>query len=532
MRQTTLSVVLEVQPESVDRLSGLIEHLRLEEETPSLEHLERFGRLETRLPLLHFMSLSVFSDAHYDPLFVIEANFDGRPGPFWAQLEAAIGPQLRTMVRCCKRPSNRDGPLFDAVAAPESRYPLAPYLEAKTIRPSAFQQGNRGLDRNRILQEGELFLATREALAPPQPCPAEHYHQMTAQEIHKSLRQTLLPTFPWLNQRVPMRFPLSERMGDALRLLCFQFLVFFCVSLPGLLFAPILPIPWVYAALALTFLLVGVSLYQISRPLTGLRPWVLSLSGTAAMALYIPVASVIGTALSIPITGTNFAHAWEPIVVRVALGLISAIMLVVPAIALCVRWLEWNDSSQDAPAFDEALLREMAHREDRIVQNHMVSMVLVKPGVLRMALFRTAHLGMRLFLRVFATNGYLISMRTIHFAHWAFVNNYGRLMFLSNFDHSWESYLDDFIEQAHMGLTLAWGSCVGFPPTLFLLWGGATHGRKFKEWARHSRTVSRFWFSAYKQFTVDQIERNYRIADGLRRSALTPEKATKWARDL
>jgi hypothetical protein len=58
-------------------------------------------------------------------------------------------------------------------------------------------------------------------------------------------------------------------------------------------------------------------------------------------------------------------------------------------------------------------------------------------------------------------------MRTIHFAHWAFVSNGSRLMFLSNFDHSWDSYLDDFIEKAHGGLTLAWGSGVGFPPTRF-----------------------------------------------------------------
>jgi hypothetical protein len=39
-------------------------------------------------------------------------------------------------------------------------------------------------------------------------------------------------------------------------------------------------------------------------------------------------------------------------------------------------------------------------------------------------------------------------MRTIHFAHWAFVSNGSRLMFFSNFDHNWESYLDDFIEGA------------------------------------------------------------------------------------
>jgi hypothetical protein len=162
----------------------------------------------------------------------------------------------------------------------------------------------------------------------------------------------------------------------------------------------------------------------------------------------------------------------------------------------------------------------------------MGSIVLVKPGILRMALVRAGHLGLGLVIRVIATDGYLGSMRTIHFAHWAFVNNGSRLMFFSNFDNSWESYLDDFIEKAHGGLTLAWSSGVGFPPTRFLVLDGASHGRQFKAWARHSMAVSRFWFSAYKDYTVNQIERQARIADGLRKATLTPEEAALWARDL
>ena len=162
----------------------------------------------------------------------------------------------------------------------------------------------------------------------------------------------------------------------------------------------------------------------------------------------------------------------------------------------------------------------------------MGSVVLVKPGILRMALFRAGHLGLGLVLRVVATDGYLGSMRTVHFAHWAFVNNASRLMFFSNFDLSWESYLDDFIEKAHGGLTLAWGSGVGFPPTRLLVLDGASHGRKFKAWARHSMAVSRFWYSAYRDLTVDQIERNTRIADGLRKQTLSEQEAAVWARDL
>jgi hypothetical protein len=174
----------------------------------------------------------------------------------------------------------------------------------------------------------------------------------------------------------------------------------------------------------------------------------------------------------------------------------------------------------------------MVRREDWVAQNHMGSIVLIKPGVLRMIIIRAGHLGLGLVLRVVARDGYLGSMRTVHFAHWAFLNNGSRLLFFSNFDHSWDSYLDDFIEKAHGGLTLAWGCGVGFPPTRFLVLDGASHGRRFKAWALASRAVSRFWYSAYPTLTVDQIERNTRIADGLRRASLSETEASGWIRDL
>ena len=131
MRQTVLSVVLEVAPESAGRLSALIETLTRDEEVWHPGDTELYSRLKLGVPTLHFMSISVFQDSHYDPIFVIEANFDGKPGPFWAQLEETLGQYLRPMLRCCKRPSDSAGPLYDAVTAVDSRYPVAPYLESR-----------------------------------------------------------------------------------------------------------------------------------------------------------------------------------------------------------------------------------------------------------------------------------------------------------------------------------------------------------------------------------------------------------------
>jgi hypothetical protein len=549
MKQSTLSVTLEVDPGSCERLSALIDALKQQEESAPHGIPEKYDRLRTSLPALHFMSISVFPGWHYDPLLVLEVNFDGAPGVFWGQLEAALGEPLREMLRCCKRPRDDAGPLYDAVTAPGSRAPVAPYFEARTLRPSVFHHGNRGMTRQRIIDEGALFGAVRDTLAEPADGARNPYRGLPAEQLHAKLRAAVVGAHPWLDERAPARIPLGERLGDILRLLVFALAAMLVLSIPGLVLAPLLP-PLRFAILfGVLALIVYAALYRMHRPQPGtgaprrsggLSLWnmkLLTIIKTAAafllfVAVYVALATAILAALAVPLAGQEFWAAARLWAVRALLALGAALFFSAPALLLWLRWLERRDSSQDQPPTATGLIREMAKREDWIPQNHMGSIVLVKPGVLRTALFRAGHRGLGLVLRVVATDGYLGSMRTVHFAHWAFINNGSRLMFFSNFDHSWESYLDDFIEKAHGGLTLAWGSCVGFPPTRFLVIDGASHGRKFKNWARHSMAVSRFWYSAYRDYTVDQIERHARIAEGLRKKTLGRKGAEAWALDL
>lgn len=544
MRQTILSVVLEVEPKSARHLAGLIEDFRRFQENKDHPDQESYSRLKDGVPSLHFLSMSIFRGADYDPLFVIEANFDGLPGAFWAQMETTLANNLRPMLRCCKRPLGGDGPTYDAVTQAGSRQPLTPYLKKRTQKPSVFHQGNRGLERDRILQERELFLATREILNQSSPTAPNPFRGIPAEQIHRDLRAALMGRFPWLATAAPERISRAERVMDIARLAGLAFLALLVLSLPGIVAALLLSDRHFFILVAALLVVTVIFPLWTHAPREGegvptrsggLSPDILSVKNVvvvlAALAAYVVVASAIG-ALIPWLHGASCADALRSTAHVVVLGLIAALLVVLPAVVAWLRWLERGDSSQDAPPVDQRLLSEMVRREDRIPQNHMGSVVLVKPGVLRMALFRAGHKALGLFLRVVATDGYLGSMRTVHFAHWAFVNNSSRLMFFSNFDHSWESYLDDFIEKAHAGLTLAWGSGVGFPPTRFLILDGASHGRKFKAWARHSMAVNRVWFSAYKDLTVDQIERHVRIADGLRKATLTPQEAVAWAQDL
>ncbi|MBB4101393.1 hypothetical protein [Sphingomonas kyeonggiensis] len=544
MRQTTLSVALEVKPESFDHLSGLLDALRDRRSQNPSGGTGPFADFLTTVPAVHFMSLTAFPGFDYDPLFVIEANFDGAPGPFWAQLETAIGPDLRAFLRCCKRPLDHTGPLYDAVTALDSRAPIAPYLEARTLTPTVYHHGNRGMTRDRILDEGKLFLGTRTELAQSNDGGPSPYRKLTPVEIHAKLRAALLPQFGWLDQKAPARIPFTQSVGDYLRLAWFVLLVVFALSIPGLVLKSQLSWQWYVALCVGLFAVFTGVLYRMGKPLPGTAtPTRFSFLTFFLRHLLVPVAIAVAAYVAIAATVSApvwswlghkaFWPAWKDMAIWAAWSGAS-IAVTVAGILVWLRWLERRDASQDAPPVDPKMLREMARREDWIPQNHMGSVVLIKPGVLRAILIRVGHHGLHLLLRAqkAARNGYLGSMRTIHFAHWARVNNDSRLMFFSNFDQTWESYLDDFIEKAHAGLTLAWSSGVGFPPTRFLVKDGASHGRQFKEWARHSMAVSRFWYSAYKDLTAEQVERNYRIACGLRKKQLSEKEAAAWINDL
>jgi hypothetical protein len=109
----------------------------------------------------------------------------------------------------------------------------------------------------------------------------------------------------------------------------------------------------------------------------------------------------------------------------------------------------------------------------------------------------------------------LSGIPSIHFAHWSLIDGGRRLLFVSNFDGSWENYLDDFIDKAHDGLTAVWSNTVGFPRTQFLIHGGATDGPRFKAVARDGQMVTNAWYSAYRDLTVQGIDNNSSIREHL-----------------
>lgn len=199
--------------------------------------------------------------------------------------------------------------------------------------------------------------------------------------------------------------------------------------------------------------------------------------------------------------------------------------LIIYVIAL--RGREITDRSE-IPSPEQGHIQQLARREDHIVQNHMASLCYVKPGQFRRATLRGVLWLANLVARV-SYKGKLSGLDSLHFAHWVLIDNGRRLLFLTNYDGSWENYLDDFIDKAALGLTGIWSNTMDFPCTSFLVFGGARDAARFKAIARRTQAYTNLWFSAYPKLTVQGVDNNSTIREDLFRS-LCETATMNWLR--
>ena len=218
---------------------------------------------------------------------------------------------------------------------------------------------------------------------------------------------------------------------------------------------------------------------------------------------------------------------WLPLLPHLPMLVVNALLTILMLPYLRYREMvdcEWKGD------VDPKLQEQLGAREDFFAQNHMANMSDIKPGFARLtaakAVLMLASINARL-----STKGKLAGIPSIHFAHWALLDGGRRLLFCSNFDGSWENYLDDFIDKANKGLTGIWGGTIGFPRTRWLFWGGATNGSRFKAIARNKQVPSSVWYSAYPKLTVDAIDNNSAIRRDLF-TDLTAGEARAWLRRL
>jgi Dyp-type peroxidase family len=165
---------------------------------------------------------------------------------------------------------------------------------------------------------------------------------------------------------------------------------------------------------------------------------------------------------------------------------------------------------------DEEHTRALVVLEDQVFQNQITTLNYIKrPLWFRRLVLRLVLALVNVAARVIENQGTLSGIPSIHFARWVVIDEGRRLLFFSNFDGTWESYLGDFVDKAHTGLTRIWSNVVGFPRTRGLGGEGALDEQRFKAIARDSQIPTQVWYSAYKTLTVSNINDNSRLRHGL-----------------
>lgn len=555
MDYSIATMALEIHSVQLPRVRQLLDcHFPFDgrTETASGRYEKLRNRIYAELPMLHFFGIMIFEDQHYDPLLAIQINVDGDIGPFWTAIEASFGDELRALIRCSKRPRNREAPLFDTIVADGSTTPLAPYLSMKTRRPVTDYRGARRFSRDRIVSESLLYERVQKELGN-----GIRWKGQSARAINQTLREKFRAEIKTLS-RDPHPWKASFVDWAKLALLVLALLATITITLgattailslilgPGLITSCIIfaivtvsflwrklvkdgrPVPQPRLRSILLFASIGVSVIGAwswlgTEILVIIYQKLLALKSYAC--IFVTNDMIAGYLSCLEAAKEIRAVAFPHILNAFLGGLLTLAILVI-----WLRRLESTDATHDGVKLPNRMMKGMRSYEDWGMQNQMCSLLTVKPGILRTIILRVSHLLLSRLARTLYTNGVLGSMRTIHFAHWAVLNRDGRLIFFSNFDGSWESYLNDFTEKASFGVNLAWSQCLGFPPNMYVILGGSALGRQFKAWARHSMTQSCFWYSAYPHLSVEMIHRNARVAAGL--ASLHLEDADAWARDL
>ncbi len=208
------------------------------------------------------------------------------------------------------------------------------------------------------------------------------------------------------------------------------------------------------------------------------------------------------------IKGGFAVAAWVTFLVFVAgIGVLFALYS-------ALRRAEEADIPEDLPPSPDRVAEYMK-REGHAAQSHLAAISILKPGPLRYLTLRFGLWFAGILAAHFSRPGFLGSTGVIHFARWILLPHSNKLMFVSNYDGVWESYLEDFIERASEGVTGIWSNTAGFPKSEKLIFKGAKDGDRLRRWTRRQQRTSWFWYTAYPDLTLNRIRLNGAIRQGI-----------------
>jgi hypothetical protein len=136
--------------------------------------------------------------------------------------------------------------------------------------------------------------------------------------------------------------------------------------------------------------------------------------------------------------------------------------------------------------------------EDAVLQNQLTLLTDVAPEYLRE--LRAVLALIDLFGRRLSSPGSLVGISTIHTVRWALIDQGQRLLMVSNYDNTWENYIDEFAEMILSGLDALWRSARDFPQA------GAQDVAALKQFLRQHQVPANAFYSAIPETSVLNIQ--------------------------
>jgi hypothetical protein len=216
-----------------------------------------------------------------------------------------------------------------------------------------------------------------------------------------------------------------------------------------------------------------------------------------------------------------------PLALLALLALSPFLLLYLPVFIVQLRRREKSDPVI-APRIDPNHAHDLAVLEDHDTTNQFSVVGSIKPGLFRRGLLIFIMWVIDYTARYIFNHGRLARVTTIHFARWVFIDNKRRMLFVSNYDGSLESYMDDFINKVGFGLNIAFSNGLGYPRTNWLFLDGAKDEQKFKYVLRRHQLPTEVWYHATPGLSAMDMQRNALIRQGLENMYMTDAETRAW----
>lgn len=246
--------------------------------------------------------------------------------------------------------------------------------------------------------------------------------------------------------------------------------------------------------------------------ITFMDKWVnnITLWRTLIFIAVLGMVSWLGKHFEIPYLDGLWGHFWR------GFGVIALLLIVILLI---------NDAMKHFVAGRQPDNRV---RDITATQLHPVINEITLAGPLRKGWIR--RVAFFLILRIAKTLKFALTIPTVVCARWIPMNNSQRLVFISNFSNTSEGYVRDFIDSKSRGrkINLIFGQGYGYPLTrLIVLKGAIDNPIPFVNDVYRNQHDTQFWYSPYKDLTVDNININRNIRKGLSGN-MSEDEAREW----